>query len=161
MALAREQVGGGGTVLDLDAAGSYRPATKETRAAYEALLAMVQGQFGDQPADVLRGAAEEVLAVLKNDHMKARPARLPCRLCVHCMHDRFDVTSQAGAAIAERLHIPLAACYLPSSGAVSPQHIIRAGCSTQTGTIECSNHAASRWLILPAAALILHAPQCS
>ena len=56
--------------MDLDAAGSYRPATRETRAAYEALLAVVQGQFGDQPADVLRGAAEEILAVLKNDHMK-------------------------------------------------------------------------------------------
>lgn len=62
--------------MDLDAAGSYRPATRETRAAYEALLAVVQGQFGDQPADVLRGAAEEILAVLKNDHMKV-PSCLP------------------------------------------------------------------------------------
>lgn len=57
-------------MLDLDAAGSYRPATKETRAAYETLLDLVRSQFGDQPADVLRGAAEEILAVLKNDHMK-------------------------------------------------------------------------------------------
>ncbi|CAL8467727.1 g7265 [Coccomyxa elongata] len=61
---------GPGTVLELDAAGSYRPATKETRAAYEALLDLVRSQFGDQPADVLRGAAEEILAVLKNDNMK-------------------------------------------------------------------------------------------
>ena len=65
---------GAATVLELDAAGSYRPATRETRAAYEALLAVVQAQFGDQPADILRGAAEEVLAVLKNEHMKARHA---------------------------------------------------------------------------------------
>lgn len=57
-------------MLELDAAGSYRPATKETRAAYEALLDLVRSQFGDQPADVLRGAAEEILAVLKNDNMK-------------------------------------------------------------------------------------------
>lgn len=47
--------------------GSYRPKTRETRAAYEALLGMIGGAFGDQPADVLRGAADEVLAVLKND----------------------------------------------------------------------------------------------
>lgn len=59
-------------MLELDAAGSYRPATRETRAAYEALLAVVQAQFGDQPADILRGAAEEVLAVLKNEHMRVR-----------------------------------------------------------------------------------------
>ncbi|KAK9842537.1 hypothetical protein WJX81_005041 [Elliptochloris bilobata] len=61
---------GAASVLELDAAGSYRPATRETRAAYEALLAVVQAQFGDQPADILRGAAEEVLAVLKNEHMR-------------------------------------------------------------------------------------------
>lgn len=29
----------------------------------------LQGQFGDQPADVLRGAADEVLAALKNDRL--------------------------------------------------------------------------------------------
>lgn len=63
---------GAASVLELDAAGSYRPATRETRAAYEALLAIVQAQFGDQPADILRGAAEEVLAVLKNEHMRVR-----------------------------------------------------------------------------------------
>ena len=58
-----------GSVLTADAdVGSYRPKTRETRAAYEALLGMIQGQFGDQPQDVLRGAAEEVLEVLKDDH---------------------------------------------------------------------------------------------
>lgn len=33
------------------------------------MLNVIHAQFGDQPADVLRGAADEVLAVLKNDHM--------------------------------------------------------------------------------------------
>ena len=61
--------GGGMSVLDIDTAGLYRPRTKETREAYEALLSVIQGQFGDQPQDVLRGAADEVLAVLKNDRM--------------------------------------------------------------------------------------------
>ena len=62
------------SVLTADADGSYRPKTRETRAAYEALLGMIQGQFGDQPQDVLRGAAEEVLEVLKDDH-KTDPER--------------------------------------------------------------------------------------
>lgn len=64
----------GASVLDLDTAGFYRPRTKETRAAYEALLNTIHQQFGDQPQDVLRGAADEVLAVLKNDNM-TDPAR--------------------------------------------------------------------------------------
>jgi hypothetical protein len=59
--------GGGMSVLDIDTAGFYRPRTKETREAYEALLSVIREQFGDQPADVLRGAADEVLASLKND----------------------------------------------------------------------------------------------
>lgn len=64
----------GVSVLDIDTAGLYRPRTKETREAYEALLAVIQGQFGDQPADVLRGAADEVLAALKNDRLTVRLA---------------------------------------------------------------------------------------
>ena len=34
----------------------------------------MQGKVGDQPADVLRGAADEVLATLKNDNLRVRPA---------------------------------------------------------------------------------------
>ena len=54
----RQRAAAGASVLTVEADGSYRPKTRETRAAYEALLGMIQGQFGDQPADVLRGAAE-------------------------------------------------------------------------------------------------------
>jgi hypothetical protein len=43
-------------------------ALQETRAAYEAMMNTVHAIFGDQPADVLRGAADEVLAVLKNQN---------------------------------------------------------------------------------------------
>jgi len=40
----------------------------------------MQGQFGDQPADVLRGAADEVLAALKNDRLTVgRRGQLGCR----------------------------------------------------------------------------------
>jgi hypothetical protein len=39
---------------------SYRPKTKETQAAYELVLSFVRGYLGDQPQEVLRGAADEV-----------------------------------------------------------------------------------------------------
>lgn len=60
------------SVLDIDTAGFYRPRTKETREAYEALMGVIREQFGDQPQDILRGAADEVLAALKNDKLKVR-----------------------------------------------------------------------------------------
>lgn len=61
--------GPGQSVMDLESEGFYQPKTQATRDAYDALLANIQTQFGDQPHDVLRGAADEVLAVLKNDHL--------------------------------------------------------------------------------------------
>ncbi|CAL4954921.1 unnamed protein product [Urochloa decumbens] len=63
------QDGGVLSLTDGDAA-AYKPRTKETRAAYEALLSVVQQQLGGQPPDVLAGAADEVLATLKNDKIK-------------------------------------------------------------------------------------------
>jgi hypothetical protein len=75
-AKSRKAGGGGLSVLDLDTAGSYRPRTKETRAAYEALLNTISGIFPDQPADVLRGAADEVLAVIKNQHLTGERGKL-------------------------------------------------------------------------------------
>ena len=70
MALTSQHMQMGGNVLELDSEGVYQPKTRETRAAYETLLSIIRGQFGDQPADVLRGAADEVMAVLKNDRLK-------------------------------------------------------------------------------------------
>lgn len=51
----------------LDIYEGYRPKTRETQAAYERLLTITQQLLGDQPADVLRDAANEVLAVLKDE----------------------------------------------------------------------------------------------
>ncbi|XP_078443956.1 DExH-box ATP-dependent RNA helicase DExH12-like [Wolffia australiana] len=58
------------SVLSLAEEGMYQPKTKETRAAYEALLSVIQQQFGGQPQDILSGAADEVLSVLKNEKLK-------------------------------------------------------------------------------------------
>jgi pre-mRNA-splicing helicase BRR2 len=49
---------------------SYRPRTKQTRATYELLLGFVASRLGDQPQDVLRGAADEILATLKTEGLK-------------------------------------------------------------------------------------------
>ena len=58
------------SVLSLTDDVVYKPQTKETRAAYEALLSVIQQQLGGQPLDVLAGAADEVLTTLKNDKIK-------------------------------------------------------------------------------------------
>lgn len=64
------QTGQGLSVLDVDTFGFYRPKTPVTRRAYENLLSIIQQQVGDQPGDVLCGAADEVLSTLKNDKLK-------------------------------------------------------------------------------------------
>ena len=46
---------------------NYKPTTRENRGNYESLLEAIQEQLGDQPRDVLIGAADEVLAELKNE----------------------------------------------------------------------------------------------
>ena len=50
----------------------YRPRTKETRSTYELLLSFIQSTLGDQPRDILCGAADEVLATLKEEHLKEK-----------------------------------------------------------------------------------------
>ena len=57
--------------MDLDSGGTYRPKTRETQAAYETLLSMVQDKLGDYATDVIAGAADEVLGILKSSHLKA------------------------------------------------------------------------------------------
>ncbi|KAL3514908.1 hypothetical protein ACH5RR_027625 [Cinchona calisaya] len=58
------------SVLSSTDEGVYQPKTKETRAAYEALLSAIQQQLGGQPLNIVSGAADEILAVLKNDNLK-------------------------------------------------------------------------------------------
>jgi pre-mRNA-splicing helicase BRR2 len=62
---------GGNQGFNVDTAPAmYRPKTKETRAAYEALLAEIKSVLTDAPHDVLCGAADEILLVLKDDGMR-------------------------------------------------------------------------------------------
>ena len=54
---------------DLDGS-TYRPKTEESQTAYEEMLAKVQVFLGDQPRDILRGAVEEILFILKDDNLR-------------------------------------------------------------------------------------------
>ncbi|XVF41090.1 hypothetical protein PTKIN_Ptkin01aG0252300 [Pterospermum kingtungense] len=58
------------SVLNVTEEGVYQPKTKETRAAYEAMLSLIQQQLGGQPLNIVSGAADEILAVLKNEGIK-------------------------------------------------------------------------------------------
>ena len=48
----------------------YKPTTRESRAAYEEILTFIKHAIGDQPRDILRGAAEETLAILKDQDLR-------------------------------------------------------------------------------------------
>ncbi|KAK7334959.1 hypothetical protein VNO80_26728 [Phaseolus coccineus] len=58
------------SVLSASDDGVYQPKTKETRAAYEAMLSVIQHQLGGQPLSIVSAAADEILSVLKNDVLK-------------------------------------------------------------------------------------------
>ncbi len=48
---------------------NYRPRHPESKRAYEEILSLIQANIGDQPQDILRGAADEVLAILKDEKL--------------------------------------------------------------------------------------------
>jgi pre-mRNA-splicing helicase BRR2 len=48
----------------------YKPRTSETREVYELFLSVVDGLLGDQPADVVRSAADLILGWLKDENLK-------------------------------------------------------------------------------------------
>lgn len=53
----------------------YRPKTTETRQTYEVLLSFLQDMLGDNPRELLCGAADEVLRTLKSDRVKETERR--------------------------------------------------------------------------------------
>lgn len=54
---------------DLDSI-NYRPKTRESKVAYEEILSFIQSSLGDQPQDILRGATDEVLSILKDESLR-------------------------------------------------------------------------------------------
>lgn len=55
--------------VDIDSS-YYRPKHKDSKKAYEEILSVLQQSLGGQPHDVLRDAADEVIAILKDDKLK-------------------------------------------------------------------------------------------
>lgn len=68
--------------MDLDAGSTYRPKTRDTAAAYETLLSVVQQKLGDYATDVIAGAADEVLGILKSDTLKVAAPRSAQSCCL-------------------------------------------------------------------------------
>eukprot|EP00051_Salpingoeca_urceolata_P033013 m.18457 g.18457 ORF g.18457 m.18457 type:complete len:2150 (-) comp5725_c0_seq1:68-6517(-) len=55
---------------DTDDGVRYRPKTRDTQRMYEMVLSFITDCLGSQPRDILCGAADEVLIVLKDDQLK-------------------------------------------------------------------------------------------
>ncbi|KAG8036648.1 hypothetical protein G9C98_003970 [Cotesia typhae] len=81
----------------------YRPKTQETRQTYEVLLSFIQEAIGDQPRDILCGAADEVLAVLKNDRLKEKEKKRETELLLGGIlaEERFALLVNLGKKITD------------------------------------------------------------
>ncbi|KAF0990898.1 hypothetical protein HZS_5841, partial [Henneguya salminicola] len=65
----------------------YKPRTNETRVTYESLLSYIQNSIGEQPRDILMGAADEVLATLKDELKKDKEKHAEILLLLGNMPD--------------------------------------------------------------------------
>ncbi|XP_045467898.1 putative U5 small nuclear ribonucleoprotein 200 kDa helicase [Harmonia axyridis] len=80
----------------------YRPKTQETRQTYEVLLSFLQEALGDQPRDILCGAADEVLTVLKNEKLKEREKKKETEILLGSIADeRFALLVNLGKKITD------------------------------------------------------------
>nr|CAI5865607.1 unnamed protein product [Callosobruchus analis] len=80
----------------------YKPKTQETRQTYEVLLSFLQEALGDQPRDILCGAADEVLQVLKNDRLKEREKKKETEALLGSIADeRFALLVNLGKKITD------------------------------------------------------------
>ena len=80
----------------------YQPKTRETRSTYEVLLSFIQAAIGDQPRDILCGAADEVLATLKEDKLKERDKKKEVESLLGQMtEERFSLLVNLGRKITD------------------------------------------------------------
>ncbi|KAF9810210.1 hypothetical protein SFRURICE_019497 [Spodoptera frugiperda] len=73
----------------------YRPRAQHTRHAYEMLLTFMQSALGDQPRDILCGACDEVLVVLKNDKLKDPEKKKEIEMLLGPKITDFNISSSA------------------------------------------------------------------
>ncbi|VDM50548.1 unnamed protein product [Toxocara canis] len=67
--------------------GLYKPRTQETKQTYEAILAYIQDALGDQPRDILCGAADEVLTTLKSEKVREKDRKKEVELLLGPLTD--------------------------------------------------------------------------
>ncbi|CAF1258343.1 unnamed protein product, partial [Didymodactylos carnosus] len=81
----------------------YRPKTQETKQTYEFLLGFIQEALGDQARNVLCGAADEVLIILKNDKLrdKERKHEIETLLSSKIPDQRFALLVNLGKKITD------------------------------------------------------------
>jgi len=80
----------------------YRPKTTETRQTYEVLLSFIQAAIGDQPRDILCGAADEVLICLKDDKAKDKERKKEISALLGSMADeRYALLVNLGKKITD------------------------------------------------------------
>ncbi|XP_010459790.1 PREDICTED: DExH-box ATP-dependent RNA helicase DExH12 [Camelina sativa] len=80
----------------------YQPKTKETRAAYEAMLSLIQQQLGGLPLNIVSGAADEILAVLKNETLKNPEKKMEIEKLLNKIKDQeFDQLVSIGKLITD------------------------------------------------------------
>lgn len=72
----------------------YHPKTPETRETYELILSFISEMLGDQPRDVLCGAADEILEVMKSDKTKEKEKKKECESLLGSLaNEKFAILS--------------------------------------------------------------------
>merc|ERR1711993_38582 len=75
----------------------------ETRQTYEILLSFIQEALGDQPRDILHGAADEVIRALKDDRKKDKEKKVETEelLGSRLAEERFALLVNLGKKITD------------------------------------------------------------
>uniref|UniRef100_A0A914URZ7 U5 small nuclear ribonucleoprotein 200 kDa helicase n=1 Tax=Plectus sambesii TaxID=2011161 RepID=A0A914URZ7_9BILA len=82
--------------------GIYKPRTQETRQTYEVILAFIQDALGDQPRDILCGAADEVLLTLKSEKIREKERKKEVEALLGVLTDeRFAVLVNLGKKVTD------------------------------------------------------------
>ncbi|CAM8964887.1 unnamed protein product [Rhodiola kirilowii] len=90
------------SVLNPSEDGVYRPKTKKCRAAYEAMLSVIQKQMCGQPLRNVTDAADEILSVLKNENLRNPEKRKEIEIMVYPISNwTFDQLVSNGRLITD------------------------------------------------------------
>ncbi|KAF2069048.1 hypothetical protein CYY_009635, partial [Polysphondylium violaceum] len=82
--------------------GLYRPKTRETRVVYDKLLTFINGYIGDHTTEIIKGAADEIIAILKNDLIRAPEKKTEIsKLLKGMSEEKFADLTNLGKAITD------------------------------------------------------------